>query len=270
MSRRHVRHTTRVLVVLLLAALLGGVTGTAQAPRAERRLAAPADTTPKTVAVLYFDNATGSADYDAIGRGIAAMLITDLSAVPQLRLVERDRLQAVLTEQQMQRSPLFDPATAVRAGKLLGAQYLLTGSVSAVQPTMRIDTRVVSVESGEIVQTARVQGPQDRFFDLQQRLAHDLVKALPVAVSPEALTRLREAQERDRIAEATTVVDFSQGLARYDQGDYVGAVEKLGRVMLRSPDALVVRLSYEEAKRRSASTVKQKVRDRLQGLLRRP
>ena len=52
---------------------------------------------PKTVAVLYFDNNTGSADYDAMGRGVAAMLITDLSGVPEIRLVERERLQAVLS-----------------------------------------------------------------------------------------------------------------------------------------------------------------------------
>jgi hypothetical protein len=35
---------------------------------------------------------------------------------------------------------------------------------------------VVSVETGEVVRTAKVQGKEDKFFDLQQKLAKELVK----------------------------------------------------------------------------------------------
>jgi len=41
--------------------------------------------TAKTVAVLYFDNNTGARDYDNLGRGMASMMITDLSAMKDVR-----------------------------------------------------------------------------------------------------------------------------------------------------------------------------------------
>jgi TolB-like protein len=226
---------------------------------------------PKTVAILYFDNNTGKADYDGLGRGIAAMLITDLSRVPEIKLVERDRLQAVLTEQNLQHSPMFDPATAVRAGKLLGAEYLLTGALSTVDPNMRIDTRVIRVETGEIVRTAKVQGKGEKFFDLQQKLAKELVDGLPVAVSPEALAALEEQQQKDRIDDHRTLVGLSRGMDQIDGRDFAGALETLAPVLARSHDALVVKLTYEEAMRRTQKSArdkaKEKARSGLRGLL---
>lgn len=228
----------------------------------------------KTVAVLYFDNHTGRADYDAFGRGISAMLITDLSVVPEIKLVERERLQSVITEQQLQQLSLFDSATAVRTGKLLGAEYLLTGAFSAVDPQMRIDTRVIRVETGEVVRAAKVQGKADDFFALQQKLSRELVDALPVAVSPETMEAMRKQQERNRIDDARVIVDFAAGLVRLDNRDYVGALERLGPAVVRSHDALVVQLAYGEAKKRAGSAatdaVKEKAKAGLRGLLKRP
>jgi TolB-like protein len=224
---------------------------------------------PKTVAVLYFDNNTGSAEYDAMGRGVAAMLITDLSGVPEIKLVERERLQAVLAEQKMQQSKFFDSTTAVRTGRLIGAEYLLTGAFTAMSPDIRIDTRVVRVETGEVVRTAKVQGKQDKFFDLQQKLADELVKGLPTAVSPEALEALRAQQQKSRIDDATTMVAFSEGLSRLDNDDVVGAVEKLGPVMLKAPESVIVQAAYAEAKRRSSNKGKSIMRDKAKDMIRR-
>lgn len=254
------RRLAAAAALLLALPLAGQAQGLGRTPR---------EAPPKTVAVLYFDNNTGSADYDAMGRGVAAMLITDLSGVPEIKLVEREKLQAVLTEQKMQQSGFFDPATAVKAGRLLGAEYLLTGAFTARDPEIRIDTRVVRVETGEIVRTAKVQGKEDKFFDLQQKLARELVKGLPVAVSPEAMAELEQKQQKNRIDDATTMVAFSQGLQRLDYGDHVGAIEKLGPVMLKAPESAIVQAAYAEAKRRSGNAAKQQVRNKAKELLRR-
>ena len=257
-------------VVRRLAAVAAFLLALPAAARAQPPGRAPAPAAPpKTVAVLYFDNNTGSADYDAMGRGVAAMLITDLSGVPEIRLVEREKLQAVLAEQKMQQSGFFDPATAVKAGKLLGAEYLLTGAFTAKDPEIRIDTRVVRVETGEIVRTAKVQGKEDKFFDLQQKLARELVKGLPIAVSPEAMAELEQRQQKNRIDHGNTMIALSQGLQRMDYGDYVGAIEKLGPVVVRAPESEIAQAAYAEAKRRSGNAAKQKVRDKARDLLRR-
>src|SRR5687767_1329816 len=77
----------------------------------------------RIVAVLYFDNNTGDASLDVLQKGFADMMVTDLSSVDALQLVEREKLQAIIEEQKLQRSRYFDPKTAVKLGKLVGAQY---------------------------------------------------------------------------------------------------------------------------------------------------
>ena len=122
----------------------------------------------KTVAVLYFDNHTGKSEYEPLGKGISAMMISDLSSVQEIQLVERERMQDVVKEMEKQRTPYYDSTTAVKVGRMMGAQYIVVGAFAALQPKMRIDTRVVRVETGEIVKTAQVTGDEQNFFDLSR------------------------------------------------------------------------------------------------------
>ncbi len=57
--------------------------------------ATPARAAPTTVAVLSFDNNTALRQYDVLQKGMAVMLITDLRVSEQLRLGEREKLEAV-------------------------------------------------------------------------------------------------------------------------------------------------------------------------------
>src|SRR5215210_2916615 len=82
------------------------------------------------IAVLYFDNNSigkDRADYDGVGKGLADMLITDMAANPNVRVVERERIQSLVMEQNLTKSGAIDPNTAIRLGKIVGAQYMITG-----------------------------------------------------------------------------------------------------------------------------------------------
>src|SRR2546423_10783920 len=78
------------------------------------------------IAVLYFDNNSigkDRADFDGVGKGIADMLITDMANNPSVKIVDRSQIQSLLTEQNLTKSKTIDPQTAVRLGKIIGAQY---------------------------------------------------------------------------------------------------------------------------------------------------
>jgi TolB-like protein len=216
----------------------------------------------KTVAVLSFDNHTGKTDYDPLGKGIASMMTTDLSSVDAIQLLERERLQDVIKEMDAQQTAYFDSSTAVRVGRMVGAQYIVTGAIAAVQPQIRLDTRVVRVETGEIVKTAQVTGKEDQFFDLEKRLAHKLLDGLEVALTPEDERKLQTRQESNHINDLSTVLGFSQAIALSDRGDYVGAATRMAPVMKAAPNSLVVKLTYDEIKRRAAAKSKSKANDK--------
>jgi len=58
------------------------------------------------------------------------VFVTELVKSGRFRVVEREQLAALMQEKNLALSGDIDPSTAVRAGKLLGVDYLLTGSVT--------------------------------------------------------------------------------------------------------------------------------------------
>ena len=237
-------------------------------------LAQSATSARKTVAVLAFDNNTGRPDYDPLGKGVASMMISDLSSVQEIQLVERDRTQDLLKEMELQHSRYFDSTTAVKAGHMVGAQYIIVGSFAAIDPRIRIDTRVVRVETGQIVKTAAVTGDQDKFFDLEQKLAQRLIDGLGVALSPEDQQRLASRQRANRIDALSTMLGFSKALALYDAGDYLGAAEHMEPVLRASPNSDLLVASLAEIRRRATAASKEKAKDKLKtglrGLFKKP
>ena len=99
----------------------------------------------KTVAISYFDNTSGTEEYNPLSKGLADMLITDLSNVKSIQIVEREKLENLLKEIELGDSKFIDPNTAQKLGKGLGAGYMLTGSFLIMDETMRIDARLVDV-----------------------------------------------------------------------------------------------------------------------------
>src|SRR5438093_10329843 len=75
------------------------------------------DTRPG-IAVLPFDN-SGSygqdkENFDALQKGIAGMLISELAANPAARVVERTEIQKLLEEQNLGATSRLDPQTAAK------------------------------------------------------------------------------------------------------------------------------------------------------------
>jgi TolB-like protein len=82
--------------------------------------------------------------------------LVNLSGNPSLVLVERDRLDAVRAEQNLLRQGLLDTDAAIEVGKLLGAQYMITGQVIPMSAQAIIFARVIQVQTGEIVSAAQI------------------------------------------------------------------------------------------------------------------
>lgn len=142
--------------------------------------AAAQDARP-TVAVLYFDNNSigrDAADYAGIGKGIADLLISDLAANPAVRVVERERIQALLQEQDLVRQGAIDPQTAVRLGKLLGVRHMVTGGFMNTGTRMVLTARTIDVESAQISNPQRVQQEGDDVLGLIGQLSSNLAASL--------------------------------------------------------------------------------------------
>jgi TolB-like protein len=137
------------------------------------------------VAVLYFENGSfgkDRADFDALGKGIADILITDLANNPNVRIVERERIQALLTEQNLVKEKTIDAQTAVRLGKIVGAQYMITGMfMSDSKGTLNLTSRVINVETSAITNAMRLPSKGDDVLGLINQLSTKLNTEMKLA-----------------------------------------------------------------------------------------
>jgi hypothetical protein len=71
-----------------------------------------------------------------------------------LRVVDRRRLDTVMAEQKFQMTGDVDDRSAVSIGKLLGANVVITGSISGSGTTRRLRLTAINVQTGEVVAMA--------------------------------------------------------------------------------------------------------------------
>src|SRR5208283_6096078 len=108
-------------------------------------------TNPQTIGILYFENnsVVDKDKLDPLKKGLADMLITEMSKIKSLSVVERQRIQSVVEELNLGEMDLVDRDTVQKMGKLLDAKVLLLGGFSNLfGDKLRIDTRIVSTETG--------------------------------------------------------------------------------------------------------------------------
>ena len=100
-----------------------------------------------TVGILYFENnsVVDKEKLNPLQKGLTDMLITEMSKIKSLRMVDRQRIQSVVEELNLGEMDLVDKDTVQKMGKLLDAKVLLLGGFSNLfGDKLRIDARIVS------------------------------------------------------------------------------------------------------------------------------
>ena len=122
-----------------------------------------------TIAVVDFTNTNKDPELDYLVKGIPESIITYLGKRGKVRIVERTRLDAALKELKLGISGIVDEQTAVKVGKAVGATAIIVGSFIRVAGNIRINARLINVQTGEIITAEQVQGPLDQIFTLMDR-----------------------------------------------------------------------------------------------------
>ncbi len=115
-----------------------------------------------------------------IGRDMADMLANELMGTKKFKVVERQKLKAVISEQDLASSGRIKKGTGAKTGELTGAQYLITGTVTSYEESVAstggglsfkgislggskgkayiaVDLRVIDTTTGEVVDSRTVE-----------------------------------------------------------------------------------------------------------------
>jgi TolB-like protein len=173
------------------------------------------------VAILDFENTSGKPEFDALGKSMSSMLITDLKNNIHPRKVEffeRGQLNKLLDEQQLQKSKDFDAQTAVGFGKLSGVNYVFVGSLFVAEGVCNITSKLVNVETAEIEIAKDVNGAVETWLQLKTQLALVLATELnnPIVLTDEYSTQSTSL---------ATINQYGKILSTMDSGDSQKAEE---------------------------------------------
>ena len=133
----------------------------------------------------------------SFNRAVMAMITTDLSRVPAITVLEREKVAHLLQELKLSDSPLVDRATVLAQGRLLGAGTVIAGSVfNQAGPAgpgsgrYRINTAVSDVQGGKVVGLQEADGAQAEFFVLQKRIVYGILETLDIKDLPPGVHRV--------------------------------------------------------------------------------
>jgi len=222
------RFTAFLFSLFIIFAGCAGSQNAAQ--RSEKRPATLSmDQPPQTLAILPFENnsVTDSNRFAPLSKGLPAMIITDLNKNGAgLKLIERDKIQALLKEIAFGQTGGVDETKAVQVGKILGAQAIALGAFMVLGEKMRIDVRIIKVETSELILAESIVGESDDFMRLEQVLTGKIAESLKVSLRP------RETMSKSGIDAA---LYFSKGLNALDRGDRAEAIRLFSKCVELDP-----------------------------------
>ena len=216
-----------IVLAALLAALVSPASGSGPAP---------------VLGVLKFQDETGGMFLSGgVGRSLTQMLTNELSASGSFTVVERQKLRAVLEEQNLSASGLVSRESSIQIGKLTGAQYLVTGTVTAFEEDVETTT------TGGMFRRTRVQSVSNGGY-----LAVDL-RVIDTTTGEISFARTIEGTTEGRVVEGSI---RDSGLQQMDDGPGARAVratviemvDYLGCAMVRR-DACLAEFEAREQRR---------------------
>jgi TolB-like protein len=190
-----------------------------------------------TVAIMYFnDGAIGKAhdELAPLSKGICDVLITEMSDNPGIKVVERDQLQSILSEQKLASDGTADKATAIKVGKLLSAHHMIFGGfVTDPAGTMVLTLRSVNVETGEIEFVTNASDKTANLLALIHKVAVKTNAGLKLPDIPKQVGEARAA--KDEKIPFTSVMLYSRGLEAKDAGKKAEAITLFNQALASFP-----------------------------------
>jgi TolB-like protein len=215
---------------------------------------------PKTVAVPPFRFAGTDSSLLPLERGLADLLITDIARAPELTVVERDRMQALVDEIALSQGNRVDDAAAVRAGRMLRAGRVVQGGITQTGATaLQLNAAVVDVGNAAAVGSASGDDQLEQLFELEKRIALQVLQALGVTLTADQ----RAALDQRPTKSLTAFLAYSRGLVAEDRGDFSSALRSYQEAVRLDPGFLRAGVRQQSAgaaaagAQVSASTVEQ-------------
>jgi serine/threonine protein kinase len=150
------------------------------------------DSSPKSIAVLPFENLSPFTPDAYFADGVQDDILTNLGKIADLRVISRDSVQAY------RNSANRPPSREI--GRELDVRYLLDGSVQREGDRVRVTAQLEEAETGRTLWAERYDGQLTDIFAIQTELAETVSQELRLKVSSAEKASLKQLPTHDLAA----------------------------------------------------------------------
>jgi len=178
------------------------------------------------IILLFLSIATSQQTFLAIhdfeGKGVSEIeasaltdrLRTEISNMGQVSIVERAEMEEILKEQGYQQTGCFTSECMVEVGKLIGAEKIVSGSISKVGNTFSVSARLINIETGEVENSIT--------YDLSGVIDELLISGM------RNVSQLLFTTNKEDYIELNTTYDYYENGQVKSEGQLIGDI-KVGR-----------------------------------------
>ncbi len=188
---------------------------------------------PRSVAVFPFRLVSDRQELQPLSVALADMMITDLSLAGGLTVLERTKIQTLLSEMALTEAGYTEASTGARAGRILQAEHVVQGAITTVgSETLEMSTQVRQTVRRETAGEFTGQEPLQQLFELEKQAVFHVLDALQVDLTPAE----REAINENRTENIQAFLAYGRGLQAMDQGNYSEAARHFNQAVELDPD----------------------------------
>jgi len=193
-----------------------------------------------SIAVLYFVDSEQTNELNSLSKGLAEMLISDLRQINQLKVVDRQKVQTLMEELQLNISDLTDPNIIQRFGKILQARTIVSGGLITTMAELHVTTNLVNVSGSKTFDVDQYSGSFENVLSIQKDILLGILEHLDIQLS---------FQEQDRLLETATqnfdaFMDYCSGIDLMDQQLYADAAASFKNALEVDPDFSLAREKF--------------------------
>ncbi len=173
----------------------------AESAAAEGPAFLPEPSAKTSIVVLPFDNFSPDPGDAYFSDGLTEEIITNLASLRSLRVISRNTAMVLKGSRKDVRT----------IGRELDVEYVLEGSVRKAGDELRIVAQLIDARSDEHLWVERQKGTMGDIFAIQERIAHRIVDALRLELSPAEKRRLSDRPIADPKAYDTWILAMHEG-----------------------------------------------------------
>ncbi|HAQ62039.1 TPA: hypothetical protein DCR49_08620 [Candidatus Delongbacteria bacterium] len=132
---------------------------------------------PLTVAIIPIESKESNSQISSM---ILDKLITNLVKKRRFKVIEREFLDKIMNEQSLGMTGIVDEATAINAGKVIGAEAIIMGKQSELNGDLHISVRVIDVETSETITANEIVSEQDELERAMEKVAVMIINDMPL------------------------------------------------------------------------------------------